>query len=123
MYTINSWSCKFMNSNFDSHFQTAASVGGYGLWGKIPMESLYLSWEKCVNLNLGHRAEMLSTMDMHSCFLEVHLELKSICKLLCYVPFSGLLLGTNLRSPFSFDWVFDARLWLSEYGLECLVRE
>ncbi|KAJ4967098.1 hypothetical protein NE237_018947 [Protea cynaroides] len=47
-----------------------SNVGRYSLWGKIPMESLYMSWAKCGNLSSGHRAEMLSSVDMHSCFLE-----------------------------------------------------
>ncbi|KAG0484815.1 hypothetical protein HPP92_008894 [Vanilla planifolia] len=34
-------------------------------WGKIPMESLCSSLEKCVTLSLGHSCEMLSTVDMH----------------------------------------------------------
>ncbi|XP_043706488.1 polycomb group protein EMF2B-like isoform X1 [Telopea speciosissima] len=47
-----------------------SNVGRYSLWGKIPIESLYMSWAKCGNLSSGHRAEMLSSFDMHSCFLE-----------------------------------------------------
>ncbi|XP_058104295.1 polycomb group protein EMF2B-like isoform X2 [Magnolia sinica] len=43
---------------------------GYCIWGKLPMETLYSSWEKCASLSLGHRAEMLSAIDMHSSFLE-----------------------------------------------------
>ncbi|KAM7491783.1 hypothetical protein LguiA_034704 [Lonicera macranthoides] len=42
--------------------------GGYCLLGKIPMELLYLSWEKSPSLSLGERAEMLSTVDMRPCF-------------------------------------------------------
>ncbi|KAK9275790.1 hypothetical protein L1049_023059 [Liquidambar formosana] len=47
-----------------------ANVGGYCLWGKIPMESLYTSLEGCVSLALGHRAELLLKVDMCSCFLQ-----------------------------------------------------
>ncbi|WJZ82520.1 hypothetical protein VitviT2T_002274 [Vitis vinifera] len=47
-----------------------ANVGGYCLWGKLPMESLYSSLEKSASLTLGNRAEMLSNVDMQSCFLE-----------------------------------------------------
>ncbi|KAI3962573.1 hypothetical protein MKW92_006514 [Papaver armeniacum] len=43
-----------------------SNLGGHCLWGNIPMESLYLSWEK-----LGHRFEMPSTIALHSSFLEV----------------------------------------------------
>ncbi|KAI3990710.1 hypothetical protein MKX01_023010 [Papaver californicum] len=48
-----------------------SNLGGHCLWGNIPMESLYLSLEKCVNLKLGHRFEMPSTIALHSSFLEV----------------------------------------------------
>ncbi|KAJ4963034.1 hypothetical protein NE237_022973 [Protea cynaroides] len=46
------------------------SVGGYCLWGKIPVESIHMSWAKGGNLSSGHCAKMLSSVDMHSCFLE-----------------------------------------------------
>ncbi|KAL5537545.1 hypothetical protein UlMin_045740, partial [Ulmus minor] len=42
--------------------------GGYCFLGKIPLESLYISWENSPNFSLGQRAEMMSTIDMHSCF-------------------------------------------------------
>lgn len=48
-----------------------SNVEGYCLWGKIPLELLLLSWEKSPNLSLGERAEMLSTVDMHSCFVKL----------------------------------------------------
>ncbi|KAI3836127.1 hypothetical protein MKX03_028106 [Papaver bracteatum] len=48
-----------------------SNLGGHCLWGNVPMEWLYLSLEKCVNLKLGHRFEMPSTIDLHSSFLEV----------------------------------------------------
>ncbi|MCL7051584.1 hypothetical protein MKW94_027719 [Papaver nudicaule] len=51
--------------SFPSNFR------GHCLWGNIPMESLYLSWEKCVNLKLGQRFEMPSTIALQSSFLEV----------------------------------------------------
>ncbi|PKA60696.1 Polycomb group protein EMBRYONIC FLOWER 2 [Apostasia shenzhenica] len=44
---------------------TAAKIEGNCFWGKIPIESLYSSLNKCVTLSLGHRAEMISTVDMH----------------------------------------------------------
>ncbi|KAL6531208.1 hypothetical protein OROHE_014277 [Orobanche hederae] len=47
-----------------------ANVGGHCFLGKIPMELLHLSWEKSLNLSGGDRAEMLSTVDLHSCFLK-----------------------------------------------------
>ncbi|KAL3650390.1 hypothetical protein CASFOL_006793 [Castilleja foliolosa] len=47
-----------------------ANVGANCLLGKIPMELLQLSWEKSLNLSGGERAEMLSTVDLDSCFLK-----------------------------------------------------
>ncbi|GMP23859.1 hypothetical protein CsSME_00001312 [Camellia sinensis var. sinensis] len=48
-----------------------SNVEGLCLLGKMPMELLYLSWEKSPNLSLGERAEMMSTVDLHSCFAKV----------------------------------------------------
>ncbi|XWS60143.1 hypothetical protein CRYUN_Cryun07bG0009300 [Craigia yunnanensis] len=49
-----------------------ANGGGCCLWGRIPLESLYLSWEKSPNLSLGQRAEMILPLDMHSCLLKLN---------------------------------------------------
>ncbi|PON69774.1 hypothetical protein PanWU01x14_085580 [Parasponia andersonii] len=49
----------------------SSKLGGYCLWGKIPLESLYTSWENSPNFSLGQRAEMISTIDMYSCFLKL----------------------------------------------------
>ncbi|XWS51561.1 hypothetical protein CRYUN_Cryun12cG0187200 [Craigia yunnanensis] len=46
--------------------------GGCCLWGRIPLESLYLSWEKSPNLSLGQRAEMVLPVEMHSCLLKLN---------------------------------------------------
>ncbi|XVF11297.1 hypothetical protein REPUB_Repub08aG0014600 [Reevesia pubescens] len=46
--------------------------GGCCLWGRIPLESLYLSWEKSPNLSLGQRAEMILPVEMHSCLLKLN---------------------------------------------------
>lgn len=48
------------------------------LWGKIPLESLYISWENSPNFSLGQRAEMMSTIDMQSCFLKLSCSLSLI---------------------------------------------
>ncbi|RXH84105.1 hypothetical protein DVH24_027004 [Malus domestica] len=48
-----------------------ANAGGYCLWSKIPLELLYISWENSPNFGLGQRAEMISTIDMRSCFLKL----------------------------------------------------
>lgn len=41
-----------------------AKLEGNCFWGNIPVESLYSSLEKCVTLSLGHRSEMISTIEM-----------------------------------------------------------
>ncbi|KAK8951544.1 Polycomb group protein EMBRYONIC FLOWER 2 [Platanthera zijinensis] len=41
-----------------------AKLEGNCFWGKVPIESLYSSLEKCVTLSLGHRSEMISTIEM-----------------------------------------------------------
>ncbi|KAK7844785.1 polycomb group protein embryonic flower 2 [Quercus suber] len=45
-----------------------ATSGGYCFWGKIPLESLYMSWESSPNFSLGQRAEIMTTVNMNSCF-------------------------------------------------------
>ncbi|XP_073106432.1 polycomb group protein EMF2B-like isoform X4 [Elaeis guineensis] len=53
---------------------------GNCLWGKIPINSLCSSLEKCVTLSLGHKAEMLSTVNMHPSSLENSYQVQvSIC--------------------------------------------
>uniref|UniRef100_A0A803LME5 Uncharacterized protein n=1 Tax=Chenopodium quinoa TaxID=63459 RepID=A0A803LME5_CHEQI len=47
-----------------------SSVEKSCLWGKISMESLFLSWEKFPNLSRGERVEMLSTIDLRPCLLK-----------------------------------------------------
>ncbi|KAB1204126.1 Polycomb group protein EMBRYONIC FLOWER 2, partial [Morella rubra] len=45
-------------------------VGEYCLWGTIPFKSLFMSWAKSPNFSLGQRAEIMSTVNMQSCFLK-----------------------------------------------------
>ncbi|OWM79428.1 hypothetical protein CDL15_Pgr022840 [Punica granatum] len=47
------------------------NVGGYCALGSIPMESVYLSWEKSRNLSLGQRAEVTFCVDMRSCIIKL----------------------------------------------------
>ncbi|KAF9624264.1 hypothetical protein IFM89_009172 [Coptis chinensis] len=65
----------FLGGNLVSGQMDASSspvkVGGYCLWGKIPMESLFSSWDKYVSLSTGHGAELFSTVDMRPSFLEI----------------------------------------------------
>ncbi|XVE98881.1 hypothetical protein REPUB_Repub03eG0147400 [Reevesia pubescens] len=48
-----------------------ANGGGCCLWGRISLESLYLSLEKSPNLSSRQRAEMLLPVDMHYCLLKI----------------------------------------------------
>ncbi|XAR66078.1 hypothetical protein NMG60_11012145 [Bertholletia excelsa] len=57
------------NHSYASSFPS--NVEGLCLMGEIPLELLYLSWEKSPNLSLGERAEMMSTINLHSCFLKL----------------------------------------------------
>ena len=74
-----------------------ANVEGLCLLGKVPLELLYLSWEKSPNLKLGERAEIMSNLDMHSCFVKVcHLVIThkigmSSCKSFTYISSLGTL--------------------------------
>ncbi|THF98865.1 hypothetical protein TEA_009832 [Camellia sinensis var. sinensis] len=70
-----------------------SNVEGYCLLGKIPMELLYLSWEKSPNLSLGERAEMMSTVDMHSCFMK--LSCMDEDKSVAFQMPSGAVVGSN----------------------------
>ncbi|KAM7504599.1 hypothetical protein LguiB_003503 [Lonicera macranthoides] len=74
------------------------TLGGYCLLGKIPMELLYLSWEKSPNLSLGERAEMLSTVDMQSCFVKLSCsdEEKSIS---FHIPCNSRTLSASQQVP------------------------
>uniref|UniRef100_A0A803KT87 Uncharacterized protein n=1 Tax=Chenopodium quinoa TaxID=63459 RepID=A0A803KT87_CHEQI len=55
-----------------------SSVEKSCLWGKISMESLFLSWEKFPNLSRGERVEMLSTIDLRPCLLKVTQEYQAV---------------------------------------------
>uniref|UniRef100_A0A5B6ZJZ6 Putative embryonic flower 2 n=1 Tax=Davidia involucrata TaxID=16924 RepID=A0A5B6ZJZ6_DAVIN len=71
-----------------------SNVGGYCLLGKIPMESLYLSWEKSPTLCLGERAEMMSSVDMHSCFVKSSCLDEDKC-ISFQIPYNSGALGTS----------------------------
>ncbi|XP_021905596.1 polycomb group protein EMBRYONIC FLOWER 2 isoform X2 [Carica papaya] len=55
----------------DSMKVHSGNGGGYCLWGKIQLESLYMSWEKSPNMSLGQRAEVMSFVDIHPCFVKM----------------------------------------------------
>ncbi|KAL2540020.1 Polycomb group protein [Abeliophyllum distichum] len=70
-----------------------ANVGGHCLLGKIPLELLLLSWEKSQNLSTGDRAEMLSTVDLQSCFMKALLQQLQ-------VSIAAEELGAKWRTPY-----------------------
>ncbi|XP_023552736.1 polycomb group protein EMBRYONIC FLOWER 2-like isoform X10 [Cucurbita pepo subsp. pepo] len=53
-----------------SYMASVPAIAGYCLWGKIPLESLYISWQNSSNFGLGQRAEIMSTVDMRSCVVK-----------------------------------------------------
>ncbi|XP_072977401.1 polycomb group protein EMF2B [Typha angustifolia] len=60
------------NDRPDDTIQLTSSpkLEGKYLCGKIPIDSLCSSLQNCVTLSLGHRAEMISTINMQPSFLE-----------------------------------------------------
>ncbi|XP_031740638.1 polycomb group protein EMBRYONIC FLOWER 2 isoform X6 [Cucumis sativus] len=52
------------------YMRSVPAVAGYCLWGKIPLESLYISWQNSSNFGLGQRAEIMSSVDMRSCVVK-----------------------------------------------------
>ncbi|XP_057528118.1 polycomb group protein EMBRYONIC FLOWER 2 isoform X2 [Amaranthus tricolor] len=65
-----SYACAYTSFGFDTSREHLASFEKSCLWGKISMESLFLSWEKFPNLNRGERVEMLSTVDLRPCIMK-----------------------------------------------------
>ncbi|XP_068337816.1 polycomb group protein EMBRYONIC FLOWER 2-like isoform X4 [Pyrus communis] len=63
-----------------------SNAGGYCLWNKIPLELLYISWENSPNFGLGQRAEMISTIDMRSCFLKLSCLNEDKCLMIATPP-------------------------------------
>ncbi|XP_024198431.1 polycomb group protein EMBRYONIC FLOWER 2 isoform X1 [Rosa chinensis] len=92
-----------------------ANVGGYCLWSKIPLELLYISWESSPNFGLGQRAELMSTIDMQSCFLKLSCSNEDKCLMIAipYNPETAIIsqqvqvnisaeeLGAREKSPYN----------------------
>lgn len=88
------------------------------IWGKLPLEPLYLSVEKCVTLSLGHITDMHSTINMHSSVTELgnldkdrcltfqtqNVDSLSSCQV--QVRLSAQEIGTKERSPYD-SYTFD----------------
>lgn len=69
-----------------------AKAEGYCLYGKVSLESLYMTWESSPNFNLGQRAEIMSTVDFSPCFLKVCRykdNFKLVFHLLPFMPIKG----------------------------------
>ncbi|KAL0710392.1 hypothetical protein Bca4012_017370 [Brassica carinata] len=47
------------------------SFGGLCLWSKIPLESLYSSWQKYPNMDLGEKATSVSLVEMQPCSVQL----------------------------------------------------
>ncbi|XP_071734110.1 polycomb group protein EMBRYONIC FLOWER 2-like isoform X2 [Rutidosis leptorrhynchoides] len=53
----------------DYMFSASMNHVGYCLFGKIPLDLLHTSWQKTISL--GGRAEMMSSVIMHSCYMKL----------------------------------------------------
>ncbi|CAN8302285.1 unnamed protein product [Cochlearia groenlandica] len=52
-------------------FISFGNVGGHCLWSKIPLQSLYSSWQQSPNMDLGQRVDSVSLVEMQPCFIKV----------------------------------------------------
>ncbi|KAL1197306.1 Polycomb group protein EMBRYONIC FLOWER 2 [Cardamine amara subsp. amara] len=61
------------NSQFgiDSGKIHSGNIGGHCLWSKIPLQSLYASWQKSPNMDLGQRVDSVSLVEMQPCFIKL----------------------------------------------------
>ncbi|KAK8576417.1 hypothetical protein V6N13_032339 [Hibiscus sabdariffa] len=84
--------------------------GGCCLWGRIPLESLYSSWEKSPDLSLGQRAELILPVDMRSCLLKmtclnedkcIFIQNSSNSLLMLQVIISAEEIGAKETSPYN----------------------
>ncbi|GAV89333.1 VEFS-Box domain-containing protein [Cephalotus follicularis] len=71
-----------------------ANIGGYCLCGKIPLESLYLSLERSQNMWLGQRVEVMSPVEMHSCFLKLSCLNEYKCVLI-QIPYNAGIMNAS----------------------------
>ncbi|KAJ3672558.1 hypothetical protein LUZ60_007279 [Juncus effusus] len=55
------------------------NIEGKCNWGKIPINLISSSLENCVTLSLGHKAEMVSAINMQPTYLEPHLLEQNNC--------------------------------------------
>ncbi|GAB2227820.1 hypothetical protein Droror1_Dr00009647 [Drosera rotundifolia] len=70
-YVETNYLCEFdTTKDHGGNPSLSSIVGKHCLLGKIPMESLLLSWQKSPTMSLGERAEMMSTVDLRPCFLK-----------------------------------------------------
>ncbi|KAG2335181.1 hypothetical protein Bca52824_006361 [Brassica carinata] len=69
---------------------------GNCLWSKIPLESLYSSWQEYPNMDLGQKANSVSLVEMQRCFL----QLKSTSEEKCIaIQVPGNPLTSSSQSP------------------------
>ncbi|CAH2070437.1 unnamed protein product [Thlaspi arvense] len=61
------------NSQFgiDSGKIHSGNIGGHCLWSKIPMQSLYSSWNNHPDMDLGQKADTVFRVEMQPCFIKL----------------------------------------------------
>ncbi|XP_047329033.1 polycomb group protein EMBRYONIC FLOWER 2-like [Impatiens glandulifera] len=69
---INKLEGKIKSGSLCILFVSLANIEGHCLFARVPLEELYLSWEKSPNLTLGESVEMMSTIEMHSSFMKLN---------------------------------------------------
>ncbi|KAL0682456.1 hypothetical protein Bca4012_049303 [Brassica carinata] len=105
------------NSQFgiDSSTIHSGNIGGHCLWSKIPLQSLYATWQNSADLELGQKVNSVSLVEMQPCFI----KLKSMAEEKCVsiqvpsnpltssspqqvqVTISAELVGATEQSPYS----------------------
>ncbi|CAF2138205.1 polycomb group protein EMBRYONIC FLOWER 2 isoform X1 [Brassica rapa] len=105
------------NSQFgiDSSTIHSGNIGGHCLWSKIPLQSLYATWQNSADLELGQKVNSVSLVEMQPCFI----KLKSMAEEKCVsiqvpsnpltssspqqvqVTISAELVGATEKSPYS----------------------
>ncbi|KAL0843981.1 hypothetical protein Bca101_017227 [Brassica carinata] len=89
-----------------------SQLGGLCLWSKIPLESLYSSWQKYPNMDLGEKATSVSLVEMQPCsvqFLPVFGDFACpVCSVKC-ASFKGLECHM-----LSIHYLFNYEFWVNE---------
>ncbi|KAF3513721.1 hypothetical protein F2Q69_00001365 [Brassica cretica] len=65
--------------NFDSSKIRSGNIGGHCFLSKIPLETLYSSWQKYPNMDLGEKAISVSLVEMQPYFLQLKFIMSEQC--------------------------------------------